>query len=57
MADENTATRVETVAANLAAVVEQRGAEAWNYIYAQHLKDISESLAMLVDAGTTAEGD
>lgn len=56
MADES-ATRVETVTANINAVVEQRGAEAWNFIYAQHLKDISISLAMLVDGTSTAEGD
>ena len=46
MADK---TRVETVTENLEKVIEQRGEEAWNQIYAQLLEDISISLAMLVD--------
>ena len=48
MADP-TPTRVETVTANIAAVVEQRGPEALDWINAQCLQDISLSLAMLVD--------
>lgn len=48
-----TATRVETVAANLAAIKTQRGDENWNYIFTQLLTDINTSLAMLVDNNTT----
>ena len=58
MADE-TKTRVETVTENIEAIEEMRGAEAYPQITVQCLKDISISLAMLVDAGasgsTTAE--
>lgn len=46
-------TRLETVTANIEAVIEQRGDEAYSQIMAVCLKDISVSLAMLVDAGTT----
>lgn len=47
-------TRVEEVTANITAVETKRGAEAWNQIYAQLLKDINISLAMLVDAGSSS---
>lgn len=57
MADANTATRVETVTANIAAAVNMYGDEAYNRIMTTCLKDISVSLAMLVDGGSTAEGD
>jgi hypothetical protein len=57
MADENTATRVEIVTANIAAAVNMYGDEAYNRIMTTCLKDISVSLAMLVDGGSTAEGD
>ena len=57
MADANTATRVETVTANIAAAVAKYGDEAYNRIMTTCLKDISVSLAMLVDGGSTAEGD
>lgn len=57
MADENTATRVETVTANIEAAINKYGDEAYNRIMSVCLQDISLSLAMLVDAGTTTEGD
>ena len=53
MAD-STPTRAETVAANNLATITKYGPEAWNQIYAQLLTDISVSLAMLVDAGTSS---
>ena len=46
-------TRQETVEANIAAVKAKRGAEANSWINTQCLEDISISLAMLVDNGTT----
>ena len=52
MADE-TETRSDVVDANNKATIAKYGPEAWNQIYAQLLTDISVSLAMLVDAGTT----
>ena len=52
MADE-TPTRQETVTANIAAVESKYGPESYNRIITQCVKDISVSLAMLVDAGTT----
>jgi len=52
MADDPT--RVETVQAHIEAVEEKHGPEAWNQITAVCLKDISESLAMLVDAGSNS---
>lgn len=48
-------TRVETVTANIQAVIDQRGPEAYNQIMCQCLQDISVSLAMLVDAGSAEE--
>ena len=57
MAEETTPTRSETVAANILAVETKYGPEAWDQINAQCLKDISVSLAMLVDAGSTAESN
>ena len=53
MSEETTPTRSETVAANNAATIAKYGPEAWNQIYAQLLTDISASLALLVDAGST----
>lgn len=55
MAEETTPTRSETVAANILAVETKYGPEALDKINAQCLKDISVSLAMLVDAGSTPE--
>ena len=49
MAGETTPTRSETVAANIAAVEGKYGPEAWDQIATVCLKDISVSLAMLVD--------
>ena len=43
------ATRQDTVEANIAAVEKKYGTEAWPQIQTQILKDISISLAMLVD--------
>lgn len=54
MADD-TPTRVEEVAANLLAAETKYGPENWYYIWTQLLKDINKSLAMLVDAGSSAE--
>ena len=51
MADP-TPTRTEEVAANLEAITDKYGPEAWYQIWTQELIDISKSLAMLVDAGT-----
>lgn len=48
MADQ---TRVEEVTAEIEAVETQRGEEAFPQIAVTCLKQISESLAMLVDAG------
>jgi len=49
-----TPTRTETVTANNAATISKYGEEAWYQIIAQRLKDISDSLAMLVDNDTTS---
>jgi hypothetical protein len=57
MSETTTATRVETVTANIEAVIEKYGDEAYNRIMSVCLQDISLSLAMLVDGGTTTEGD
>lgn len=46
-----TPTRQETVEANVEAVEARFGDGAWNQIFAQLLKDINISLAMLVDNG------
>ena len=51
-----TPTRLETVTAHIEAVIEKHGEEAYSQITAVCLTDISVSLAMLVDAGTT-EGE
>lgn len=50
MAD--TPSRQDTVEANIAAVESKYGDEAWPQIQTAILKDISISLAMLVDAGS-----
>ena len=42
-------TREAEVKANIAAVEANSGAEAWNRVIVQLLKDINISLAMLVD--------
>lgn len=55
MSEVNTPTRTETVTANIAAVIAQRGEEAYNQIVSQCIQDISISLAMLVDSGSSAE--
>lgn len=47
-------TREAEVKANVKAVEDSRGAEAWDHIMVQLLKDINISLAMLVDAGTNS---
>lgn len=47
MADEKT--REQTVTENIEAVEAKHGSEAWNQIMVTCLKDISVSLAMLVD--------
>lgn len=52
MSDE-TATRQETVEANIEAVVTKYGDENWVKLLAVCLQDISVSLAMLVDGGTS----
>ena len=49
MADE---TRQATVEANIEAIIEKHGDEAFNQIVSQCIQDISVSLAMLVDAGS-----
>ena len=50
---ESTPTRVETVTANINAVIEKYGPESLKKIDSQCLQDISLSLAMLVDAGSS----
>ena len=54
MADP-TPTRQDVVEANIAAVEKKYGDETWPQIQTQLLKDISISLAMLVDNSTTTE--
>lgn len=53
MADP-TPTRQDVVEANIAAVEKKYGTEAWPQIQTQILKDISISLAMLVDSTPSA---
>ena len=48
-------TREAEVKVNVKAVEDNKGAEAWNHIIVQLLKDINISLAMLVDAGANSE--
>ena len=55
MADEKT--RVETVTENIEAVIDMRGEEAFDHIASVCLQDISVSLALLVDAGSTDNSD
>ena len=52
MAD--TESRQDTVEANILAIVTKYGPEATEQINTQCLKDISVSLAMLVDAGSSS---
>lgn len=52
---EETPTRTDTVEANIAAVINKHGDEAWDQIASVCLQDISVSLAMLVDAGSSNE--
>lgn len=52
----NTETRQDVVEANIDAVKTKYGDEAWPQIQTKLLEDISVSLAMLVDAGTTTTG-
>ena len=47
-------TRVEVVEAHIEAIEEQYGPESWNRIMTTCLKDISTSIAMLVDAGSSS---
>ena len=53
MSEVTTPTREETVTANIEAVENKYGVESYLRIITQCAKDISVSLAMLVDAGTT----
>ena len=54
-AAETTSTRLETVTANIAATEEKYGVlEAKQTMIWQCVKDISISLAMLVDAGSSS---
>ena len=53
MADDKT--RQDVVEENIEAVVGKYGDEAWPQIQTKILKDISISLAMLVDAGTSQD--
>jgi len=53
MSEESTPTRQETVEANIEAVIAKYGEEAWPQIFSVCLQDISVSLALLVDAGST----
>lgn len=52
MADETT-TRQEDVEANIAAVLSEYGKDGTTRMIAQCVQDISISLAMLVDAGSS----
>ena len=47
-------TREDTVKANVTAVENKYGPEAWPQIQTQILKDINISLALLVDAGSSS---
>lgn len=49
-------TRQQTVEANIAALYSTYGEDAFKRLVVGILKDISVSLAMLVDAGTTQSG-
>lgn len=49
MSEESTPTRQETVEANIAAVIAQYGPDGFRQLVTAMLKDISISLAMLVD--------
>ena len=49
-----TATRLETVTENIAAIEEKYGVEAKQTMIWACIKDISISLAMLVDAGASS---
>ena len=53
MSEETTPTRQDTVEANIASVEGQYGADQYLRIITKCVKDMSVSLAMLVDAGTT----
>lgn len=48
-----TPTRQETVEANIEAVLDKYGEENWSKMLVVCLQDISVSLAMLVDAGSS----
>lgn len=53
MAEETTSTRQETVEANIAAVKTIYGTIGYPQIISQCVQDISVSLAMLVDNGSS----
>ena len=55
MSEETTPTRQETIEENIANVEAMYGAENYLMVISSCIKDISVSLAMLVDAGTTTE--
>ena len=55
MSEVTTPTREETVTANITAVESKYGPESYLRIITQCAKDISVSLAMLVDNGTTSD--
>ena len=53
MSEESTPTRQETVEANIEAVTAQYGPDGFRQLVTAMLKDISISLAMLVDSDST----
>jgi len=53
MSEAATPTRQDTVEANIAACIEKYGPESLNKLNSVCLQDISVSLAMLVDAGSS----
>ena len=55
MADDPT--RQETVEQNIEDVIAKYGTAAWPQIQTQILTDISVSLAMLVDSGSSADAE
>jgi hypothetical protein len=55
VSEVTTPTREETVTANIEAVESKYGSESYLRIITQCAKDISVSLAMLVDNGTTSD--
>ena len=57
MSEETTPTRQETVEANITAVETKYGVVGYHQLIAQCIKDISVSLAMLVDNNSGSDNE